>query len=67
MLYILIVLFMMCLISGLNIILNPLYEWYIYILYTIGLVIISIIIDGIVASIIRALPEKYFDYHKKNF
>ena len=67
MLYILIILFMMCLISGLNIILNPLYEWYIYILYTIGLVIISIIIDGIVASIIRALPEKYFDYHKKIF
>ena len=67
MLYLFIILFMMGLISGLNIIFNPMYEWYVYIIYTVILVIISVGIDGLVATIIRAMPEKYFDYQKKVF
>ena len=67
MVYIFIILIMMGLISGFNILFNPLYEWYIYLIYTVALVIISVGIDGLVAFIIRAMPEKWFDYKKKIF
>ena len=65
--YIFIILIMMGIISGLNIIFNPMYEWYIYIISTIFYVIVVIGIDGLVASLIRHMNEKYFDYHKKVF
>ena len=65
--YIIIILVMMGIISGLNIAFNPLYEWYVYIIATIIGVIVVIGIDGIIASLIRHMPEKYFDYHKKVF
>ena len=67
MVYIFIILIMMGLISGFNILFNPLYEWYIYLIYIVALVIISVGIDGLVAFIIRAMPEKWFDYKKKIF
>ena len=57
----------MTIISVLNIILNNTEPWYVYILYTVVLTIMAVLIDGIVAWIIRSLPEKYFDYHKKVF
>ena len=65
--YIFIILIMMGIISGLNIAFNPMYEWYIYIIAVVAYVIIVIIIDAIVATVIRKMPEKYFDYHKKIF
>ena len=65
--YIFIILIMMGIISGLNIAFNPMYEWYIYLIAVVAYVIIVIIIDAIVATVIRKMPEKYFDYHKKIF
>ena len=65
--YIFIILIMMGIISGLNIAFNPMYEWCIYLIAVVAYVIIVIIIDAIVATVIRKMPEKYFDYHKKIF
>ena len=65
--YIFIILIMMGVISGLNIAFNPMYDWYIYIIAVVAYVIVVIIIDAIVATVIRKMPEKYFDYHKKVF
>ena len=65
--YIFIILIMMGIISGLNIAFNPMYEWYIYLIAVVAYVIIVIIIDAIVATVIRKMPEKYFDYHKRVF
>ena len=65
--YIFIILIMVGIISGLNIAFNPMYDWYIYIIAVVAYVIIVIIIDAIVATVIRKMPEKYFDYHKKAF
>lgn len=57
----------MAIISIANIIFNNMEPWYIYVLYTIALTILVILIDGLVAWIIRSLPERHFDYHKKIF
>ena len=65
--YIFIILIMMGIISGLNIAFNPMYDWYIYLIAVVAYVIIVIIIDAVIATIIRKMPEKYFDYHKKVF
>ena len=58
---------MMTIITILNIIFNAMFPFYVYIIATILFTILVIIVDAIVATIIRALPEKYFDYHKKIF
>ena len=65
--YIFIILIMMGIISGLNIAFNPMYDWYIYIIAVVAYVIIVIIIDAIVATIIRKMPEKYFDKGELKF
>ena len=67
MIYLFIIFFNMTLIFLGNLFFNPTYSWYIYLLYTVILTILVIVVDGIVAWIIRSLPEKYFDYHKKIF
>ena len=67
MLYIFIILISMTIISVLNIIFNTMEPWYVYVLYTTVLTILVILIDGIVAWIIRSMPEKNIDYHKKIF
>ena len=67
MVYSIIILGMMGVICGLNIAFNPLYAWYVYILATIGYVAAVILIDGLVAALIRHMPEKHFDYHKRVF
>ena len=67
MLYIIIILIMMTIITSLNIIFNPIYPFYVYIIACILFTVLVIIVDGIVAFIIRRMPEKYFDYHKKIF
>ena len=56
--YIFIILIMMGVISGLNIVFNPMYDWYIYIIAVVAYVIVVIIIDAIVATVIRKMPEK---------
>lgn len=66
-LYLVIILFSMSLTIGFNIIFNPSYDFYIYILLTIGFTIASIILDAIVAIVIRKMPERLFDYKKKIF
>lgn len=67
MLYLIIILVSMALISSANIIFNDTYEWYFYIIFVVGLVVASIIIDGLVALVIRKMPEKWFDYKMKIF
>ena len=51
----------------LNIAFNPIYAWYYYIFAIIYFVAIAILVDAIVATIIRLLPNKYFDYHRRMF
>lgn len=67
MVYLIIILSMMGLIGGVNIIFNPMYEWYVYLLAVAGFTVLSVIVDGIIAAVIRKLPEKWFDYHKRIF
>ena len=67
MLYTRIILVAMTIIAITNILFNNMEPWYIYVIYTIALTILVILIDGLVAWIIRSLPEKWFDYHKKVF
>lgn len=67
MLYILIIVIMMALIAIANIIFNPMYDWYVYVVAVVIFTISSILLDGVVALIIRKMNEKYFDYHKKIF
>lgn len=49
-------------VATLNIFFNPLYhdKWWLYIIFTVALTIIVILIDALVALIIRKLPEKWF-------
>ena len=58
---------MMGLISIANIIFNPMYDWYVYVVAVVIFTISSILLDGLVALIIRKMNEKHFDYHKKIF
>ncbi|MBO7078405.1 MAG: hypothetical protein J6W64_01185 [Bacilli bacterium] len=67
MLYIIIILIMMSLITTFNIIFNPIYPFYVYIIACVAFTISVIIVDAIVATIIRHMDEKHFDYHKKIF
>ena len=67
MLYLLIITICMAIIIVLNAFFNPSYEWYIYLIATVSGVIAIIGLDGLIAWIIRSMPEKWFDYHKKMF
>ena len=55
--------------SLLNILFNPLYhdQWWLYIIFTVALTIIAILLDALVALIIRKMPEKYFQKDKGIF
>ncbi len=69
MLYSIVIIFCTTLISGMNMIFNPLYQdqpWA-YILFTIGFTVMAIVIDGIVAFVIRKMPEKWFEKNKGIF
>ena len=50
----------------LNAFLNPLYKdkWWMYIILVVAFVVVAILIDGLVAAIIRKMPEKYFSEDK---
>ena len=67
MLYPLIIIISMIIITVMNILFNNMEPWYIYVIYTTALTIIVILVDGIVAWIIRNMPKKWFDYHHKMF
>lgn len=69
MLYSIVIIFCMTLISGMNMFFNPLYQdqpW-VYILFTIGFTVMAVVIDGIVAFVIRKMPEKWFEKNKGIF
>lgn len=67
MFYLVIILIGMILISGLNIIFNSFLDWHYIILAIILFVIASVIVDGIVAFIIRRLPYKWLKSESKFF
>ncbi len=50
----------------LNAFFNPLYKdkWWMYIILVVAFVVVAILIDGLVAAIIRKMPEKYFSEDK---
>lgn len=69
MLYSIVIIVCMALIAGANMLFNPLYQdqvW-IYILFTIGFTVMAVVIDGIVAFVIRKMPEKLFEKNKGIF
>ena len=68
-LYSIIILISMAAVITLNSFFNPLYQdkWWLYIIFTVALVIISILIDALVAIIIRKMPEKWFQKDKGIF
>ena len=57
------------LVSALNIFFNPLYQdgWWIYILFTLGFTVAAVIVDAIVAIVIRKMPERWFQQDKGIF
>ena len=68
-LYSIIILISAVAIITLNSFFNPLYHdrWWLYIIFTVALIIIVILIDALVALIIRKMPEKYFQKDKGIF
>ena len=68
-LYSIIILISAVAIITLNSFFNPLYhdKWWLYIIFTVALIIIVILIDALVALIIRKMPEKYFQKDKGIF
>ena len=69
MLYSIVIVVCMVLVSGANMLFNPLYQdniW-VYILFTIGFTLMAVVIDGIVAFAIRKMPEKWFQKDKGIF
>jgi hypothetical protein len=57
------------LVSALNIFFNPLYQngWWVYILFTLGFTVVAVIVDAIVAIVIRKMPERWFQEDKGIF
>ena len=55
--------------ATLNILFNPLYhdKFWLYIIFTVALTVIAILLDGLVAFIIRKMPEKWFQKDKWPF
>ena len=66
--YLIIILICSTVVAIVNIITNPSQiGFYWYIIALIAYIILAVIIDGIVAFIIRKLPERWFDENKKIF
>lgn len=64
--YTIVILFFMTLVSVLNILFNPMYadKWWLYIILVVAFTVLVILLDGVVAFIIRKLPEKWFSQNK---
>ena len=67
MIYLIIIVSAMAAVSALNIAFNPAHEWYVYVLAVIGFTVLAVAVDGVVAFVIRRMPEKYFDYRRRIF
>ena len=68
MLYLLIIIICMIIIAGINILCGGFgLEWHYIVIATILFTILSVIVDGIVALVIRRLPNKYFKGDNKFF
>ena len=65
--YLVVIGFCWALISVLNILFNPAFAWYVYPLSCLAFIAAAVALDGIVAWLIRSMPEKQFDYRKKIF
>ena len=68
-LYSIVIFICMILISGLNMIFNPIYSdriW-MYIIFTIAFSLTAVLLDGLVAFLIRMMPEKWFQKDKGMF
>ena len=65
-LYSIIILLGMVATATLNIFFNPLYhdKWWLYIIFTVGFVFAVLVVDAIVAFIIRKMPESWFQKDK---
>ena len=65
-LYLIIIVVGVVVTASLNIFFNPLYhdKFWLYIVFTMALSIIVILLDGLVAFIIRKMPEKWFQKDK---
>ena len=61
-LYSIIIVIGMAIIATLNCLFNPLYKgkWWLYIILVVGFTIAAILLDGLVAFVIRRMPEKWF-------
>ena len=68
-LYLIVIAVSMVITALLNILFNPLYhdQWWLYIIFTVALTVIVILLDALVAIIIRKMPEKYFQKDKGIF
>ena len=68
-LYLIVIAVSMVITALLNILFNPLYhdQWWLYIIFTVALTVIAILLDALVAIIIRKMPEKYFQKDKGIF
>ena len=68
-LYLIVIAVSMVITGLLNILFNPLYhdQWWLYIIFTVALTVIVILLDALVAIIIRKMPEKYFQKDKGIF
>lgn len=68
-LYLIVIAVSMIITALLNILFNPLYhdQWWLYIIFTVALTVIVILLDALVAIIIRKMPEKYFQKDKGIF
>ena len=68
-LYSIIILVCMAITATLNCFFNPLYrdKWWLYIILVVAFTVGAILIDGLVAFIIRRMPEKWFSQNKGIF
>lgn len=67
-LYIFVILIAEVIIATLNYYLNPSdYDWFFYTFYTLYMIALAIVVDGLVAFVIRRLPNKWFSYKAKRY
>ena len=68
-LYSIIIVIGMAITATLNCLFNPLYKdkWWLYIILVVGFTVAVILLDGLVAFIIRRMPEKWFSKDKGMF
>ena len=65
-LYLIVIALGMIITATLNIFFNPLYhdKWWLYIIFTVAFTVLAVIVDAIVAIVIRKMPEKWFQKDK---